>query len=829
MIKVSKGDRAMLTKLITLSGILISIIVLSVYGLTLRKFQPDSVGLGTYSQMFFFSISFICSLVGAILSINVSSKIEESYPSQIFNVFCATIVISSMEILYFTTPISQRIVFITSVIGNSVLIYSTIKIGMSALRINEHFSSLAASIPSGIVLLIGVYREFVESSVHPTMYSLAISFTKSIPLAFFPVLISFLVIIRPSLRLDKRSIFHSIQILLFHPGRDSDRKIFWLICWLNIILLGGISFYISRLDLINPQVFPLKNVDPGWIACILYILTNQTGYSLINRINRIILSLTSKKQKRFFSRQSQYQSDNWAATVGLKTAIFLIDHDPKDEAGRTFTSSLCHIRKEEIVRFSQRILGDRVLHTRSSGNQLSGIIDHEDSNHPCVDVLTLFACIYLDVVPLIERRLKGLASLFPIIEPDLAERLRPKVIEDVHARLEWLYHFDYNWVDQQMTMSGSGASYGVSIDQLGGREKNAILTSLQGHNRIGNFIWIGELAKNRIQIEAPHLASIIETWPININDSINTIYLIKFEDLIPRLQTYYFLQSSRSILRDFDLNQDAVNILKMLNYQFDQNLSYERIMDIVDSIGSYQWNGFREKDLALELVLKAYYKISDLYNKAEYSIPDKSQWHRIFFDVVQKVGYPSQILHLAHLKKHSIRNMEAISSIVSKPHHPRFSEAWLYLCSAEPQMYTDDEVEKLISIFNEVLDKPKINCMPIVQNKISEAFLNFSYRLSTPETYPRMIKILEKIICFTSQKDLNPETMVTLLDGKSYLESTMNVSIELSKETWVHLDLYFQNSRFIKQDYTKFLVAKKRWRSISDPIKKDLLEQPSCF
>ena len=65
---------------------------------------------------------------------------------------------------------------------------------------------------------------------------------------------------------------------------------------------------------------------------------------------------------------------------------------------------------------------------------------------------------------------------------------------------------------------------------------------------LGNFIWVSKNAWKRLQIESPYMSQIIET--LEIEDGSNEIiYLIKFEQLIPRLQKYYNFEVIVTFLR----------------------------------------------------------------------------------------------------------------------------------------------------------------------------------------------------------------------------------------------------------------------------------------
>ena len=512
------------SKYLTNLGLVLALLTTVIITFIFRWYLENQSTEGSDPQplifLTYYVITLIASFAGAALTIGETGK-EDSIEPSLFLIFISSICISAIEIAEYIAPLDGFDKLLTSMtIGTtSALTYAQIKTMIGTLRIQGKFENFLTWAPTIGVLALGINLLFVAPKTD-SGYFLALASIGII--AGFPVIISGLIAITPHLRWDKKSIRNSIFIIIFRHDDKSERSLFYQLCGLHLVLFSGLIYFGNL-----PSSLPPGNPGIGWIAAMLYLFKSIEQRQYINNINNVVVSITSKKAKRFFLRQDKPHSRHWAATVGMKTASFVVDHDPKDEATSRLTATLSHIRKEEISKFTRNLLGKRTLHLKSIGNQISGSIDPEDSNRPCVDVLTLFACIYLDVVPMVEKRLKGLVSLFPIIDPELAKRINTQNVIDSHSKMEWLYHFDYNWVDQQLILNGAGTSYGVSIDRFNSMDRNNILNYLQDRNRTGNFIWIGDNARQRLKMEAPYLSSIIEAWPIDIGGASTIVYFFK--------------------------------------------------------------------------------------------------------------------------------------------------------------------------------------------------------------------------------------------------------------------------------------------------------------
>ena len=771
--------------------LIMTIISFSTYGLLLNEFTIIDKSHLHLSFIAYLTISLAASLVGSTLTIRPHQSADDDIDhTAMFAVFSLTFFLSAIEIIAALSPIERAIIFATSVLANSALAYGLMRIALKLLRIKNQYENLLTIAPAIAIFLGGTFLLLTKSYQSP-LGPLVINLLKAIPIALIPLLTILTVLVTTYLRLDKFNFIDFISLAFFHKDQKDEKRLFKNLVGINLFCSLAYGALLASYFSGDLKSFPVTNICASWLACFYYTFAYQERRFLLNKINKIVISITSEKAKRFFLRQNKKSTHNWAATVGLKTANFIVDHDPDDIAADNLTATVANIRREEITRYTRKLLGERSLQVKSLGNQLSGVIDPEDSNHPCVDILNLFACIYLDVVPLVERRLKGLSSLFPIIDPGLAHKVNPPSVEEALSSMEWLYRIDYTWVDQQLVLSGSSTSYGVIVNQINSISKNEILQQLRKRNRIGNFIWVSESAKERIKIEAPYLASIIEAWPVKIDKGESfLVYLLKFEELIPRMQKYYCLETARAILRDFDISQDSRRIINLINYQFSQNKTYDEIVDTIQSISSYHWRGFQEKDMALEIVLRAFRRLEKLASSNEDIAPYEKRM-AVLIDAIEKIGYPSQILHQAHKKKQSIRSLNLIMEIALDHNHPRFIECWLFACSADPYVYSEEEVVAFVKFLIRSIKNPKLSKIPIVQSKALEAFINFSRRLNQSAYHPLIRSTFSELCLYMIKTKRSAGEFCAMLDGKVFLEDHLKIQIELSEDTKERLDSHF--------------------------------------
>lgn len=526
-----------------------------------------------------------------------------------------------------------------------------------------------------------------------------------------------------------------------------------------------------------------------------------------------IAQLPSIQAKRFLLRYAAVETP-WAATMGMRTVNYLIDHDPQEASQSKLTSTLTQIRREEIERFFEPILKEKLLYRRSFGNQVFGTVDPEYSIRPCIDVLVLFCCIYLDAIPMIERRLKNLAALFPIIDPDIASAITPRAIEQAHAQMEWLFFFDYDWIDQQIIGNMKQLEYGVYFNKLPVQTRAQLVRHLQDKNRMGNYIWLGEQARNRIIMEAPYLVSIIETFQVQDEQNENfTIYLFRFEELIPRVQKYFNLEENRRNIRDYEMTDEGQKLINMLEVHITQADSVERILEVVGTIGSTQWHGFRERDSALRLVIAAYDKIHEMTFQT-INAESKEQIRRKFHAAIDQIGYPGQLLYTAHNLKRSIRMSDRLARICSDPNHKRFVEGWLYLATMDVQKLRTEEAINYLGIISRALESKILRHNPLVLQKSVEGFFNLGRAFKDQAVNSKHLEFMvNQILANMLHAKAGVELCCFFIDAKINLDEVLQRTIPIDQKLMDAFNEYL--NAFVKKygnrsSITSALISRQR-------------------
>src|SRR5690606_4560060 len=139
----------------------------------------------------------------------------------------------------------------------------------------------------------------------------------------------------------------------------------------------------------------------------------------------------------------------------------------------------------------------------------------------------------------------------------------PDRLSDLIRRNLWFFHFDYGWIDQHVIHTPRDTRYDVHVATLSSRVRHSMLEHLEKTGGIGNFVWIGPEARDKLLQEAPMLKNIIEPCPIRTEDrhggpgDERLMFIIKFEQLIPRLQRYFDFDTMRRSILDFEPSPEA--------------------------------------------------------------------------------------------------------------------------------------------------------------------------------------------------------------------------------------------------------------------------------
>ena len=525
--------------------------------------------------------------------------------------------------------------------------------------------------------------------------------------------------------------------------------------------------------------YPMANFHITWIPLAVYAYRTFREEYQKSAENQTLTGLVSQQAKNFLARHHS-KGEASATTIGLRTANFMIDHDPKEDVKTVLPSYMVHIRQTQIQKLVKGILGDQLIDGRNVSNQMFGAIDPQHTIRSCTDVLLMFTSLYIDGIPLVESRLKNIIKLLPILDPTLSKQVEINHVEKSLGKVQWFFHLDFDWLDQHMNTNDAFSSYEVKISNLKLRDRQKILSILEEHNLMGNFIWVGEKARERLLLEAPYLANIIEAWPINLDsDNVNdksVIFLIKFEQLIPRMQKYYNLEDIRNRLKYYEPTLESRRMINIIDLEIQQSSKPKDILEILTMINNFPWQGFKEKDIALGLILKAFERYEEELQNSTSSSNNKIIDSLV--DSIRNIGYPSQEIHSAHIEKIRIRKASSIKETLLNPNHPRFNEAWLLVATTPAKNYSRSEIVSLIEGLIASAENKQNYKRKLVASKITEAFFNLAQELEEGDI-ELLTAASNSIIRYLVMTHAEPELFSFYIDAKVFLESNLKIDIPL--------------------------------------------------
>ena len=485
---------------------------------------------------------------------------------------------------------------------------------------------------------------------------------------------------------------------------------------------------------------------------------NQAGHdqATLKSLSRF----TDRGTKKLFDRYSAKTSE-WAATIGTRSSVFTIDHDPTLNLSGKLPASLLAIRDDEIASTLNQLIGDQNLSSTAIAHRIVGVIDPDQSVRPCVDALNLFATLYLDAGALVERRLKSLVELLPIVNPGLAKHVSAKAIGDLLSQNQWFFHFDFNWIDQKIVNTRKSSRHGVMVEPIADDARIAILNQMRKTHGVGNFLWVGKEAHDRLLQEAPNLTTIMEPHQVRIGaDREMLLFAIKFEQLVPRLQRYYGLDNVRQKIIDYEPTSEAQRLLRIMTIQIDNARGTPELKKFVESVASYPWRGFKEKDMALKLLQRVFELHNLADNPSHPLIP-------LLQDAATKIGYPSQIMTQAQIKKLELRDLKALRKCAFDQGSGRFDESWALLASMDYSRMSEQESLTIFQLIDEASCVKAIMSQGITPARMIDATLGL-IRRNEPKSREMSLPLLNSLIIRIARHNPDPEIMMLALDASTF-------------------------------------------------------------
>jgi hypothetical protein len=572
--------------------------------------------------------------------------------------------------------------------------------------------------------------------------------------------------------------------------RHRDRFHFYVAHWLCCALAAAFSQWLLTQHAPDNPTAPWLGskivwgtITLAWIPALWQQLRHWHHAQLLPRNIRSPWQSSGGRAEQFLKQHHlpRAAQETW---LGLRTAIIMIDHDPHEDCRVHLPALLYRARQMQCEQIMSRIFSEQILSTQTQGSQIMVSMDPEHSIMSCTESLLILTVLYLDGLPLVEKRLKQLVRLLPLLDPELSRVLSEHKVEQLFSRLQGFFHLDYNWIDQSMRSGDDEASFDVRLENLNPRERQRVLAQLSSAQWLGNFIWISEAARDRLKTESPFLASTIERWPIQLEQvhgkSIETaIFLIKFENLIPRLQRYHALDEIRSRLAPLPLPLASQQICEDIETSLNGDPDHIDLQNHFRTMNTHDWQGFRAKDLALDILLKMVAHADLLERNVRMHKEDWQSFRRDAKELVQKIGYPSQELHKAHLSKLELRQLHELQRICLEPEHPRCREAWLLLASLPTRTLSMEAVGQLMQTIAAACRAPALRSHEIILHKAVEAFFHMarSLPLNRDADVSRVFEILARTLI---EVEADQELLLAFMDGKLAMDQQRGTEITVS-------------------------------------------------
>ena len=487
---------------------------------------------------------------------------------------------------------------------------------------------------------------------------------------------------------------------------------------------------------------------------------------------------TGRSISKLFLRYSR-NKPNWAATVGLRTSTFTIDHDPVAFLSGKIPASMTILRNEEIQSVVNQLLGHQILVTSSISQRIIGVLDPENTVRPCVDTLNFFATLHLDASSLVESRLSSLAALLPIVNPGLSSHIDLGALSSRFKKSQWFFYFDFSWVDQSMVNTPGSARYGINLEPISEKVRTEAIGYMRRSHGIGSVVWFGKDAQQRLLQEAPNLEPLIEPHHFKLSEDQETLlFAINFENLIPHLQRYYNLDAMRSKIIQYQPSAEAQRLLKILSIQIDNLSTVHEQQRIIKSIASYNWTGFEEKDRALKLLLRIFEMESVKHPERQEHSGSLSAELRA---AITSIGYPSQLMNQANLYKLDLRNLPKLRLNALDTRSQRFEESWILLGNMDYSRFDKHAADEIGKIIAEACRKPAIMSVSTIPPKMVDAVIGLLRRESgihTESAQKLLLTVVQKMIA----AKCNAESMTLALDAFTFTAQHTGTQLTLPED-----------------------------------------------
>ncbi len=680
---------------------------------------------------------------------------------------------------YFSTSYYSSCL-IAAFLGSLLVYQGTVREFRSKLQIASHELDITlAALASVTVLIVGAGAIIEDWFDHDSLLGVIFFIREGLVFFSSAVMFIFLALSNHSKQPQIAKVHKISSGIRYARQKFFTVEIFPFLC-LNIVgmIINGSFIYFDRYSF--NQVSP----DFGLLWVIFFLQMVETFYLFRVRAqkNEIGSKVISEGEQKLLERMND---DRSSYTFAVKTFIYSMDHDPLGVISQSFPASLMQIREEEIKKLLAKISKGRIIDQNTVGTKLHGAFDPEAGTCLSQEALVTVLLTYLDIGALVNRRIKGLTGILHILDPELANSMKNKEIEKIQKGTHWLFYLDFDWIDQHVVCSFDGASLSSNYEILPGAIKDSILALQNEGILVGNFLWLSESAGLKIVKEIPNLKSIVESRVIQIisTDRFKTIYFIRFEHLSPRIQGLYEIDSLRKMFLDLEPSPEAIRLIETLSRRIPLLVGSKEVLHLVKTITSFRWNGFREKDLAIVLLTHVW---NELNSNTSKNFSDLDSLNRLVTHGILQIGYPSQYLHLAQIRKNSLRSISVLKNVALDVGHEQFIEAWSVLASGLLGRLKVEDSSQLLRIVRMALSYRKVRAQYIVRNRIMDIVCFVLGSLETvknEEISQAIINVILTLGSFEMEADL----LIVWVDRIQWLANQPGREILLFDEDWEKL------------------------------------------
>ena len=138
--------------------------------------------------------------------------------------------------------------------------------------------------------------------------------------------------------------------------------------------------------------------------------------------------------------------------------------------------------------------------------------------------------------------------------------------------------------------------------------------------------------------------------------------------------------------------------------EIDKGLSVTNLMNVLENIHNYQWQGFAEKEYALNLALKTFEKFDNFLADSDGELLLRSK----VVEIINEVGFPCQNIFNAHINKLMVRKPDFIITTLQDPKSKYFNEIWVLLATGSFSMFDNKTIMRIIDAYKKCFDEQRV-------------------------------------------------------------------------------------------------------------------------